>query len=197
MQKEFYFTGTKKDTYPTKNTINLYYKEDKTTRPSTIALYVLFFAVVLLALAKLLIFDMLIVLNDKKVTYEKNQSYLENQLVYLKDYNEINDEYNRYSFSYLTEDEVVCDRLEVVAMLEETVFKQATADSVIVTENVVSLSYQGLNLEETASLVKALEEYEIVEKVDVNTASLNSSDEKDNLTTKMVITLVGEAGGAQ
>lgn len=197
MQKEFYFTGTKKDTYPTKNTINLYYKEDKTTRPSTIALYVLFFAVVLLALAKLLIFDMLIVLNDKKVTYEKNQSYLENQLVYLKDYNEISDEYNRYSFSYLTEDEVVCDRLEVVAMLEETVFKQATADSVIVTENVVSLSYQGLNLEETASLVKALEEYEIVEKVDVNTASLNSSDEKDNLTTKMVITLVGEAGGAQ
>ena len=32
----------KKDEYPVKQTLNLYYKPDRTTKPATIALYVLF-----------------------------------------------------------------------------------------------------------------------------------------------------------
>ena len=196
MQKEFYLTGNKKDSYPTKSTINLYYKEDKTTRPSTIALYVLFFAVVALAFCKLFVFDILMELNSAKAELAKNEAYLESQMKYLTGYNDVSSQYSRYSYSYLTEDEILCDRMEVLAMLEETVFKQSNIETVVITNDVVSLSFKGLNLEETALLVKEIQNYDIVEKVDVNTASLNSSsDEKDNLATKMVITLASEETG--
>ena len=196
MQKEFYLTGNKKDTYPTKSTINLYYKEDKTTRPSTIALYVLFFAVVALAFCKLFIFDILMEVDAAKAELAKNEAYLETQMKYLANYN-ISSQYSRYSYSYLTEEEILCDRMEVLTMLEETVFKQADIETVVVTGDVVSLNFTGLNLEETALLVQEIQGYDIVDKVDVNTASLNSSSEdKDNLATKMVITLVSEEGGA-
>ena len=199
MQKEFYLTGNRKDTYPTKSTINLYYKEDKTTRPSTIALYVLFFAVVLLACAKLFIYDLWIQAEDARAELEKNEKYLEEQMAYLADYGEISAEYSKYTYSYLTEDEILCNRMDVLAMLEATVFKQSDVETVVITGDVVSLSFRGLNLEETVLLVKEIEGYDIVEKVDVNTASLNSSsDEKNNLATKMVITLTNEeVGGVQ
>ena len=135
-------------------------------------------------------------LNSAKAELAKNEAYLESQMKYLAGYNDVSSQYSRYSYSYLTEDEILCDRMEVLAMLEETVFKQSNIETVVITNDVVSLSFKGLNLEETALLVKEIQNYDIVEKVDVNTASLNSSsDEKDNLATKMVITLASEETG--
>ena len=65
-----------KNAYPSKTTINLYVKEDKTSRPSTIILYVLFIVVVLLGIAKVMVFDVLQELEEQKMAYEKykNQS---------------------------------------------------------------------------------------------------------------------------
>ena len=47
----------KRRAYPSKRTMNLYYREDRTARPATVLLYVLFLLVVLGALGKVLIFD--------------------------------------------------------------------------------------------------------------------------------------------
>lgn len=47
-----------KTTVPTKGTMNLYYKPDRTTKPATIALYVLFALTVLLGLSKVLVYDL-------------------------------------------------------------------------------------------------------------------------------------------
>lgn len=198
MQIEFNLNGKKKDAYPTKTFINLYYKEDKTTRPSTIALYVLFFAVVLLAMAKLFIYDIMLEVNEAKASYEYNQTILEGHLAQIKDYGEVNEQYSLYSYNYLNEDEKLCDRLDILKMLEETVFLQSTVDSVVITDDIVSLSFRGLSLEAVALLAKDIETYDIVAKVDVNTASLSATEDKSNLTTKMVITLMSqEAGGEQ
>ena len=195
MQKEFYLTGRKKDGYPTKTTINLYYKEDKTTRPSTIALYVLFFAVVLLAAVKLLVFDFMMELNGAKNQLAAKEAYLKEQMAYLADYNDVSSKYSQYSYSYLTDDEKICSRLQVLDMLEETVFLQAEIDSLVMADNVVSLSLHGINLQEAAALAQKLQGYEIVEKVEVNTASLNgSATDKASMETSMIISLVPEGG---
>ena len=195
MQREFHLTGRKKDAYPTKTSINLYYKEDKTTRPSTIALYVLFFAVVLLAAGKLFVFDIMMELEGAKAQLAQNQSYLEKQMEYLADYNEVSSKYSRYSYSYLTNDEKICDRIQVLNMLEETVFVKADVESLVITDNVVSITFTGLNLQEAAALASQLQGYEIVEKVEVNTASLStSSQDKASMETRMVISLIAEGG---
>lgn len=201
MQKEFNFTDKKKEKYPSKRVINLYYKEDKTTRPSTIALYLLFILVVCLAVAKLAVYDKLTELEDVSQTLEKNQAYLANQMEYLKDYGEVNSKYSRYSYSYLTAEEKICDRMDILSMLEETVFVQSTVETVAVSDNVISLNLKGMYLEDAARLAKEVEQYDIVARVEVNAASLNTSGNalEDTLTTQMVITLVSEeeTGGEQ
>ena len=63
MAKEIHLFGKKKDAYPTKTTINFYIKEDKTTGVSTVLLYVIFAIVVLVALGKVLVFDLVSVFN--------------------------------------------------------------------------------------------------------------------------------------
>ena len=50
--------GKKLKGVPTKRTMNLYFKPDRTTRPATVALYVLFVLVVLLGLSKVLVYDL-------------------------------------------------------------------------------------------------------------------------------------------
>lgn len=203
MAKEYHIIKKNKNKIPSKKVLNLYYKEDKTTRPSTIALYVLFILVVMLAVGKVAVYDKMIELEEVKTQLAQNQAHLDEQMAYLADYKDVSSQYSRYSFSYLKSEEKVIDRMEVLDMLEDTVFADSRIESVMITENVVSLSFSGLNLEETALLAKKIEGYEIVDNVAVSTASLNSNkkSEEEVMVTKMVITLVSEeteeAGGEQ
>ena len=48
----------RKTAYPAKRTMNLFYKPDRTTKPATVALYVLFALTCLLGLSKLLVYDL-------------------------------------------------------------------------------------------------------------------------------------------
>lgn len=176
--------GKKKDVYPSKKTINLYYKEDKTTRPSTIALYVLFFAVVLLAVSKVTVYDRLSELAKVESQSKEMQKHYEQQMDKLEEGKDISAEYSRVSYDYLREDEMFCDRMDVLAMLEETVFLYSNVESVSISENLVSINFLGPNLQETAQLVQMVEGYDIVSFVEVNTAALN-----EEYSTRMIITL--------
>jgi len=49
--------SVRKTGYPVKRSMNLYYKPDRTTKPATVALYVLFALVCLLGLGKFLVYD--------------------------------------------------------------------------------------------------------------------------------------------
>lgn len=200
MAKEYHIIKKNKKKIPSKKVMNLYYKEDRTTRPATIALYVLFIFVVMLAVAKVAVYDKMMELEEVEAQLDERQAYLDEKMAYLADYSEVSSKYSRYSFSYLRAEEKVCDRMEVLDMLEETVFTQAKLESLVTTENTVSLSFKGLNLEDTAALAKKIEAYEIVEKVAVSTASLDEEKEGEAETwiSNMIITLISEeAGGEQ
>ncbi|MBR2046444.1 MAG: hypothetical protein IJ958_09975 [Agathobacter sp.] len=183
LNKEISFTGNKKDTYPTKKTINLYYKEDKTTRPSTIALYVIFFVVVGAFAAKLLIFDLAAELNQAERQLASKEAYLEEQLEALQEYNDISSQYSRYSSSYLRPDEMIQDRMVVLKMLEETVFnyKDTKFLTLTITENLVSLEFVHPNLYDASEIKALVETYTVngevlVVDVDVDTASYDEGD---------------------
>ena len=195
MAKQYHIMKKNKNKIPSKKVMNLYYKEDTTTRPSTIALYVLFILVVMLAVGKVAVYDLMIKLEDEQAKLVQNQAMLDSQLEYLADYKEVASKYSRYSYSYLTAEEKICDRIDILNMLEATVFSVAKVESLMITEDVISVSFKGLNLEESAAVTSKIEAYDIVEKVAVNTASLNDNAEeegKEALVTKMVITLVSE-----
>jgi len=195
MAKEYHIIKKNKSKIPSKKVMNLYYKEDTTTRPSTIALYVLFILVVILAVGKVAVYDLVVKLEDEQSKLAQNQAALDAQMEYLADYKDVSSQYSRYSYSYLTAEEKLCDRMDILDMLEVTVLAQAKMDSLIITDDIVTLSFKGLNLEETAGLAAEIEAYEMVDNVAVNTASLSDNVEekgKDALVTRMVITLVSE-----
>lgn len=195
MAKEIQLFAKKKDTYPTKTTINLYYKEDKSAGISTFTLYLIFVLVVLIALSKMLVFDVLSDYKKAEAVYEKNQAMLESYMAELEGYEELNDEYSRYSYSYLSDHEKIQDRMDVLAMLEATIFANSNVQSVSIADDVISVNVTDIDLEATAILAKSIEGYEIVDSVTVNTASFGGT-----YTTRMVITLVSEgneAGGEQ
>lgn len=193
MQTEFHI-GKKKDVYPSKKTINLYYKEDDSTKFSTIALDVLFVVVVLFGLAKFLIIDVLAERNDTLERLEEAQRHLDYQLEAIADYDEVSDEYARYSYAFLVESQGLHDRIEVLEMLENTVFQQSVVSNISITGNVISLNFSGLDLNGTAKLIEQIQSYGIVSSVQVNNQT--GSAGTGNYSGNMVITLT-EAGGEQ
>jgi len=187
LNKEISVSEVKKDTYPTKKTINLYFKEDKTTRPSTVALYVLFFVLVGALAAKILVVDLASELARAEKEVEAKYAYIEEQMAVLKDYNDISSQYSRYSSSYLREDEKIVDRMDVLDMLEKTVFLYSDEEFVTITGDIVSVKFSGTDLQETANLVKMVEKYDMVASVEVSTATLS-----EGYSTNMLITLVNQ-----
>lgn len=179
--------GKKKDVYPSKKTLNLYQKEDKTTKASTIALDVLFVLVVVLWMGKILLFDVLSDKNDAMEKVEEAQRYLDNQLHILEDYDAVSEEYIRYSYNILVDELNLHDRMDVLAMLEETVFAQSDIANMSISDNVIAVSFDGLNLNGTAQLIEKIQSYEKVESVSIQ----NQSGGKDGTYSgDMIITLV-------
>lgn len=179
--------GKKKDVYPSKKTLNLYQKEDKTTKASTIALDVLFVLVVVLWMGKILLFDVLSDKNDAMEKVEEAQRYLDNQLHILEDYDAVSEEYIRYSYNILVDELNLHDRMDVLAILEETVFAQSDIANMSISDNVIAVSFDGLNLNGTAQLIEKIQSYEKVESVSIQ----NQSGGKDGTYSgDMIITLV-------
>jgi len=180
-----------KDSLPSKSTLNLFYKEDKTTGPATMALYIMFAGALLLAFLKFGVYDIYAEAQDLKRQVEEKQDYSDTLLIALKDYNKVKAEYSRYTQNYLKDGEILQDRVELLNVLEETVFALANFKSVSIIDDSIFLNYTGLDLEETAALVLILEGYNCVKDVTVQAASLSVNDSSgvEEINTSMIIEL--------
>lgn len=159
----------RKTVYPTKRSMNLYLKVDRTTAPATVALYVLFAAVVVFALGKIMVYDF--------VSQEKQ---LENQILVLeqrtaqqmqqlKNYNQVLEDYIR-SFPTQKEQEQV-DVMELLALIDTTIRPTAQVSQVTITGSEVVVSFSGVTLAQAADLVVQLEQSPLVTNTQVDTAS--------------------------
>lgn len=164
----------RKADYPAKRSMNLFYKPDRTTKPATIALYVLFALVCLLGLGKFLVYDVWSETVQARRALEVAERQLEGVMLELADYNEVWERYSRYSAT--EEERALIDRMEVLALLDEAVGSTASMDAVSIGGNTVQLQFSGVTLAQTARIVKALEASPIVGSTMVNTASTTQSD---------------------
>lgn len=177
----------KKAVYPTKKTMNLYYKEDLSTKSATAALYILFLCVVLLALAKLLIFDVMVELNDKRDQLDQSQRELASYEEQLADYDKVLLEYERYA---ATPDEAVTDRMKLLNLIDKTVRSTAKVDSIEINGEEMLLQFSGVTLKQTARIVQALEESPLVSSTQVNTAATTEGG-RDVVRANVLIQLTG------
>jgi len=186
--------GKKKDVYPSKKSINLCYQEDVSTHFSTIFLRVIFVAVVILALMKYFVYDVIAERNEALAQLEQIQATLDMQLIAIQDYDKVVEEYSKYSYKILVDALDTQDRLEILAMLEDTVFVESGMGNFSISGNVVALSFDGLSLEECAQLIADLHEYEMVDSVVI---SNQSGNEDGTYHGNLTITLKAKVAGGE
>ena len=179
----------RKAVYPTKTSMNLFYKPDRTTKPSTIALYVLFAVVVMLGLAKWLVYDVWIEKYQAEQALAAAQSEFDGILLQLADYNEVRERYFRYSAT--DEEQTLVDRMKVLAMLE-TAAGDAALDSIEINGSQVRIEISNVTLAQTADIVNRLEKSPMVAGTVVSTAATTGND-GDLVQTNITIQLQKEA----
>ena len=157
-----------KAVYPTKTSMNLFYKPDRTTKPSTIALYVLFAVVLMLGLAKWLVYDIWMERVAAEQALAAAQDELNSVMLQLTDYDEVQQRYFRYSAT--DEERALVDRLEVLAMLEAAV-GNAEMGTITVSGNTVTTQLSNVTLAQVADIVSVLEASPIVAETVVHTAA--------------------------
>ena len=184
--------------YPAKRSMNLFYKPDRTTKPATIALYVLFALVCLLGLSKLLVYDVWVETAQARQSLAAAEQQRDSLLLELTDYSEVWERYSRYSAT--EEERALIDRMEVLALLDEAVGSTASMDAVSIGGDTVQLQFSGVTLAQTARIVKALEASPIVSYTMVNTAATTQSegapaDDSAPVQASVLIQLQKEAQG--
>ena len=178
----------RKETYPTKTTMNLYYKPDRTTMPSTVALYALFGLVVLLALAKYLVYDVWQENQAAQRALRAAQNELNGVLAQLTDYDEVQERYFRYAAT--DEERALVDRMDVLNMLDSTV-RNAKIDSISINGSRLQIQISNVTLAQTSEIVNRLEASPLVSSVTVNTAATTEKD-SDLTRSNIVIQLQKE-----
>ena len=179
----------KKEHFPKKTGMNLFYKVDRATGPATIMFYIAVALVVILIVGKVGVFDLLQDVSSLEQQISGMEAQVQDMTDAAKDFKQIKAEYNRYTQGYLQEGEMPIDRLVLLDMLEETVFDESNLESASIVDDGIFISYTGLNLEETSALVKELEEYQWVKEVTIQNASL-ATDQKsgvETISTSMII----------
>ena len=159
----------KKGAYPTKRTMNLFYKPDRTTKPATVALYVLFALTCVLGLGKVTVYDLWAETRGAEQTAAGEQTRLEGIMAELADYSEVHERYSLYSAT--EEERAAIDRMEVLELLDGALGGSAELNTVAIGGDAVQLQSPGVTLAENAGIVRALEASPIVAGTRVNTAS--------------------------
>ena len=119
---------------------------------------------------------------DKKTAALNELSLKQEQLAAvnakLSGYDELAKEYGRYSYGWMNETEVnLVSRMDVLALIEERIVPAAIIDNIAVNNNVLTLNIHGITLEQASTMVKSLEESELVESASVYNAVAEAAEE--------------------
>lgn len=179
----------KQEVYPTKGTMNLYYKQDRTTAPATVMLYVLFSLVVLLALSKVLIYDPWNEVQQLERQAEAAQAENNTMMAELADYEAVHQMYIR---SIETEREAAqVEPTAVLDLIDQVVRPVAAISQVSVVDNQVILTFSGVSLSRAAELVAQLEQSPLVAGASVDTAT-STVEQQEQVEIQIYLTLAGE-----
>lgn len=96
----------------------------------------------------------------------------------LSDYDELIEEYGRYSYGWMTETEIsLVNRIDILELVEKRITPYATAENISINNNVLTMNLHGITLEETSKMVRRLEKSDMVQTATVYSASAANDGE--------------------
>ena len=162
---------------PSKKTMNFVHHESSFNLKKVLPI-VIIIAIVLAVFAKIGIMDPL----AKKTAAYNELAAKQDQLAVintkLAGYDELAMEYGRYSYGWMNETEVnMVNRMDVLKLVEKEIATRAIIDNMAINNNVLTLNIHGITLEQASTMVRSLEESELVESASVYNAVAESAAE--------------------
>ena len=152
--------------------------------------------VIVAAVAVFAKFGILDQMNKKVQAYSElstRQAQLSATTAKLAGYDDLENEYGRYSYGWMSDAEVsLVERPEVLDLLEKVVMPKATVENFAVNSDVLTINLHGVTLNQASEIVKSLEENELVESAKVYNAS--ASDGKE---ATILMSVVLTKGGSE
>lgn len=162
---------------PTKKTMN-FARHTSSFNLKKMTPVLIVIALVLILFAKFAILDQLGRKSDALEEYSQKQDLLATYNVALKDYDKLANDYGRYSYGWMNEDEVnAVDRLEIISLIDNDIATSATISDYAINKNVVSINMSGITLNEASAIVKVLESRPIVESATVYNATAENAEQ--------------------
>ena len=98
----------------------------------------------------------------------------------LTGYEELAQQYGRYSYGWMNETEVnMVSRMDVLHLVEQEIATKAIIDNMAVNNNVLTLNIHGITLEQASTMVRSLEERGLVESAAVYNAVAEQAKEAE------------------
>lgn len=166
----------KKVVYPTKRSMNLYFKVDRTTASATAALYILFVVAVLLGLGKVMVYDLLAQEKQLESQVAALEQRTTQQLQQLERYDQVLEDYIRSVPTQREQEQA--DVMELLGLIDTTIRLTAQVSQVAIEDNQVVISFSGVTLAQAAELVVQLEQSPLVSNTQVDTASSTKGAEQ-------------------
>ena len=98
----------------------------------------------------------------------------------LTGYEELAQQYGRYSYGWMNETEVnMVSRMDVLQLVEQEIATKAIIDNMAVNNNVLTLNIHGITLEQASTMVRSLEDRGLVESAAVYNAVAEQAEEAE------------------
>ena len=164
---------------PSKKTMN-FARRQSNFNPKKVIPIILVILIVAAVLVKFGIMDPL----DKKSDAYTELSYKQVQLAALNaklaDYDELEQEYGRYSYGWMNETEVsLVSRIDALNLVEKQIANKAVIKNMAVNNNVLTLNIKGITLKEASDMVAKLEMNDLVESAAFYNATAEAGEEAE------------------
>lgn len=146
--------------------------------------YLIVIVIVLALFAKFGFIDQLSKKTDAYAQLADIQSQQEVLNLKLKDYPELEKQYGRYSYGWMSEDEVsLVDRMEVYSLIESKIMDAAVIEDFAINGNVITMNIRGITLIQASAVVKDLESSPMVDSAYVYSAEAENAEQAEMFMT--------------
>ena len=164
---------------PSKKTMN-FARRQSNFNPKKVIPIILVILIVAAVFVKFGVMDPL----DKKTAAYSELSYKQVQLAALNaqltGYEELEQEYGRYSYGWMNETEIsLVSRIDVLNLVEKQIATKATIKDMAINNNVLTLNIYGITLKEASDMVAKLEQNALVESAAVYNATAEAAEEAE------------------
>ena len=163
---------SKKLVLPTKKTINLCKKEKPKINLAVAIPLILVIILGATLFSQFAVIGRFNTVNAARASVAKLQSERDEIADYVKNYNDVLKEYNRYSTKWMSAEELgTVQRIDMLDLVEEEFTANFRVLDISANGNVISLKLAGVNLEDMSGIVSSLYSRSDVRKVELSSAT--------------------------